>query len=405
MHILVVSTSLPGSGGGANTRNFYLLRSLASKHRISLLAYAGQDELENTAVLQQLRELTHSLKIVEYIRTTSQTKRRQQLLSALQGKSYILQTYMVEGIQQALDEIISNATIDVVLFESVLLAGYQLPSSVSSVIDQHNIEHEILDRTYQGEKGILRRWYNRHESQQLKPVELERCRRADAVVVTSDREQQILQKYLPTQAISTVPNGVDIEMFQQAAGAENQEIPGRIVFTGTMNYYPNTQAALYFARHCWPRIREEVPNATWQIVGKEPPQEIRALAQLPGVEVTGEVPDVRPYLAQAEVTLAPLQIGSGTRLKILEALAMEKAMVSTSIGCEGIAVKGNEHLLIANEPEAFTRAVIELLHSPEQRRKMGAAGRALVEQQYSWQQCGERLLDVLDRLNEKERIC
>ncbi len=404
MHILIVSPNLPGPSGGANTRNYYLLRSLASKHQVSLIAYANHEELSNTTALQRLEQLTYSLKTIPYP-TTAQGKRGRQLFSVLQGQSYILRSYMSEHFQRAIDELAKKVSIDVVLFESVLMAGYRLPSSVRCIIDQHNIEYEILERTSQSEKGRLRRWYNRREGELLKPVELERCHQADAVVVTSEREQQILRKYLPEQFISTVPNGVDIEMFRHVSVENAKEVPGRIVFTGTMNYYPNTNAALYFAQHCWPQIREQVPGATWQIVGKEPPSEIRALGQLPGIEVTGEVADVRPYLTQAEIALAPLQIGSGTRLKILEALAMEKAMVSTSVGCEGIAVVSGEHLLIADEPAAFATAVIELLNNPERRHKMGSAGRTLVEQQYGWQQCGERLLHVLDRLEEKEHIC
>jgi polysaccharide biosynthesis protein PslH len=193
-----------------------------------------------------------------------------------------------------------------------------------------------------------------------------------------------------------VPNGVDVEAFQK--NCSRREVPGRIVFTGTFSYYPNVQAVLLFAQRCWPLIRAQAPLATWQIVGGNPPLEVQRLAELPGVAVTGTVPDVKPYLDAAEVAVAPLQIGSGTRLKILEALSMQKAVVSTSLGCEGLAVVSGEHLVVADEPEAFAQSVVTLLGNPELRATLGANGRTLVEAEYRWEQCGDKLLRVLEGL-------
>ncbi|HEX4714858.1 MAG TPA: glycosyltransferase family 4 protein, partial [Ktedonobacteraceae bacterium] len=154
----------------------------------------------------------------------------------------------------------------------------------------------------------------------------------------------------------------------------------------------------FFAHHCWPLIRARIPSATWQIVGKNPMPEVLQLANVPGVTVTGEVSDTRLYLATASVAIAPLRIGSGTRLKILEAFAMQKAVVSSSIGCEGLAVEAGQHLLVADQPEAFAEAVIALLQQPEKRRELGRAGRALVETAYSWEQCGKHLLQAIEEM-------
>src|SRR5205085_10717683 len=137
------------------------------------------------------------------------------------------------------------------------------------------------------------------------------------------------------------------EMFRK--DGPDCEVLDRIIFTGAMNYYPNIDAVLFFARQCWPLIQAQVPHATWQIVGYNPSPEVLELAKLPGITVTGSVPVVQSYLTQASVAIVPLQIGSGTRLKILEALAMQKAVVSTSIGCEGLSVTLGEHLLVADQ--------------------------------------------------------
>ncbi|HEX8728484.1 MAG TPA: glycosyltransferase, partial [Ktedonobacterales bacterium] len=211
----------------------------------------------------------------------------------------------------------------------------------------------------------------------------------------------LLGKLLPESLIAVAPNGVDLATFSAAPpnGGATEEIADRIVFTGTLGYYPNEQAVLHFAARCWPLIREQVPRATWQVVGSNPPDSVRQLDALPGVTVTGTVPSVQPYLAAASVAVVPLLVGSGTRLKILEALAMRKAIVTTSLGCEGIAITAGQHALIADEPDAFAAAVVRLLREPETRVALGAAGRALVEEQYSWDRCAEPLVRVLEETN------
>src|SRR5947209_3895560 len=141
-----------------------------------------------------------------------------------------------------------------------------------------------------------------------------------------------------------VSNGVDTDAFHK--NNQEQEIANQIIFTGAMSYYPNVDAVLFFAEKCWPLIRARVPAATWLIVGSEPLPEVQKLADLPGVLITGSVPDVKPYLARSAVAIAPLLIGGGTRLKILEALAMQKAVVSTSLGSEGLSVVPGKHLIL-----------------------------------------------------------
>ncbi len=203
-----------------------------------------------------------------------------------------------------------------------------------------------------------------------------------------------LKHFLPEQLVEVIPNGVDIATFIQRDPA--QEIAHRIIFTGRMDYYPNIDAVLFFARKCWPHIHSQVPSASWQIVGKDPPREVRDLAELPGITVTGTVPDVTSYLAEAAVAIAPLQIGSGTRLKILEALAMQKAVVTTSQGCEGLSVTSGEHVIVADQAQEFAQAVVDLMQDSQKRTALGYAGRKLVETAYSWEHCGNRLLEVLE---------
>lgn len=392
MRMLVLCADIPSPTTGANARNYHLLRALASQHTVSCLALVRTYDKQAASAMSSLNELVRTLRVVHCQATYS--NRWQQLLNVVRRKSHLLYFHIVPEVQAALDEILADDTYDAVLFESVLLAGYRLPSGMKIIIDQHNIEYEVLQRTSQYEKMSLRKWYNWQESHLLKQGEIARCRAANLLLVTSERERLLLQKILPKQCPTVVPNGVDTEAFQ---GQDTEHvIPNQIIFTGTMDYYPNVEAVVSFARTCWPLIRAQVPDATWLIVGRNPLPEVQRLADLPGVTVTGSVPDVRPYLAQSAVAIAPLHIGSGTRLKILEAFAMHKAVVTTALGCEGLAVDPGKHALVADTPEAFAEAVMKLLANRLLCTTLGDAGRSLVEAEYQWNKCGARLLQALE---------
>lgn len=398
MKLLVLTPSLPSPTWGAGTRNYYFLKALAARHRVSLLSLVEQRE--EPEQLSHLEPFLHATRCV--VRSAS-SKRSQQLTSLARFRAYSIGSNLLPEVQTALDAFLAEDDYAAVLFESSLVSAYRLPGQVKRIVDQHNVEYELLWRTFRHEAGGWRKWYNGWESRLLKPAEIALCKKADLILTTSAQDQKILELALPTHAIEVVPNGVDVDFFQRPAA---DPVPGQLIFTGAMNYYPNIEAVLTFARFCWPRIREQVPEATWIIAGREPPPEVSDLGNLPGVTVTGSVPDVRPYLASSAVALAPLQIGGGTRLKILEAFAMGRAVVSSSIGCEGLAVVPEEHLLLADRPEEFAQAVVRLLKDAELRDRLGTTGRRLVEEVYSWERCGAQLVRVLEtHVPEREQVC
>jgi polysaccharide biosynthesis protein PslH len=389
MNILVLSFNVPSPQSGASTRNYQVLKMLASQHNCSLLAFqARANKGESTTALEQLAS---PIKLIQW---REPAKRRRQLTSMMLRKSYELQSYFQQEMQEAIDALVARERYDVVLCESVFMAAYRFPKNVKVIIDQHNIEFELKLRTYEQETAWVRRWYNWVEGQLIKTAEIERCRKADAVLVTSERELLMLKRLTPTSVVQVLPNGVDTHNFQKDETLE--EAPGRIIFTGSMEYYPNVQAVLLFAQKCWPLIRAQFPTATWQIVGKNPLPDVLKLAELPGISVIGSVPDMRPYLSQAQVAIAPLLIGGGTRLKILEALAMQKAVVSTSLGCEGLAVTTGKHLMVADQYDQFAKDTVTLLRDAQLRAALGKAGRVLAEGTYSWDHYRASLLRVLD---------
>jgi glycosyltransferase involved in cell wall biosynthesis len=396
MKIIVVSPFFPSLSSGACTRVYHLIKALASEYAVSLLLL-GNGVHEKSDLLEDL-----GLKQIVQVPWDGdvQRKRIHQALTVLRGRSFVLDSYQGGALQNALDDLFAKDHYDAVLFESVFTAGYRTPQGARVIIDEHNLEYELQYRTYQQEKSLVRKWYSWWESRQIKPVELERCRNAQLVFVTSDREAEILRSLLPETTITVVPNGVDVVAFGQVG--HEQEVPDRIVFTGAMDYYPNLDAVLYFAQECWPLIRASVPTATWQIVGKNPPAAVMELADAPAISVTGTVPDVKPYLAAATIAIAPLRIGSGTRLKILEACAMGKAVVSTSIGCEGLGAVSGKHLIVEDQPDRLAESIVRLLRDTQRRISLGVGARALAET-FTWSRSAGRAICGIKQATAPQR--
>lgn len=393
MHILVVMRNAPTPTTGAHTRNLALLRALCQVSQVTLLIVADDVEGE-TETARALEGQVAALRVVPA--APFRLKRLYQLAGLLLKQPSIVWRYSSPALGRALRQLLVEEAFDAVYFEGIMVAGHAAELRSCVIIDEHNLEWELLQRSAERAPTRLRRVFNQRESDALRRVELATLARADLVVVTSEREEVILKGLLPKATVAVAPNGVDVDAFSpQGASAE---IPGRVVFTGAMDYHPNEQATLMFAEQCWPTIRSARLDATWYIVGANPPASVRRLGELPGVTVTGAVPETRSYLAAAQVALAPLLVGGGTRLKILEALAMGKAMVSTSIGCEGLALVPGEHLLVADEPQALAQAVIDTLNDADLRARLGAAGREAVARAYGWERSGRALQAALDAL-------
>ncbi|HEX8728230.1 MAG TPA: glycosyltransferase [Ktedonobacterales bacterium] len=394
MNTLLVMRNAPTPTTGANMRNLALLRALCQISAVSLLIIAD-DVPRETQRAEAVRPLVATQVIVPATRAS--LKRLYQLAGVLLNRPSMVWLNSSAAAASALDRLVARGGFDVVYFEGIAVTGHAPRSGPALVIDEHNLEWELLERSAVQATSPLRRLQNARESRALRRYELDMLGRADLVIVTSERERDALAELLPGQRVCVVSNGVDIERFTPPDA--QAEIAGRVVFTGTMDYHPNEQAARFFAEQCWPLVRAARPDASWAIVGANPPDSVWRLADdAAGVIVTGSVPDTRAYIAQAQVTVAPLLVGGGTRLKILEALAMGKAMVATSLGAEGLHLTPDEHLLIADQPAAFAQAVVRALDDAALRARLGAAGREAVVRQYSWESSARALQQALRSL-------
>jgi glycosyltransferase involved in cell wall biosynthesis len=288
-------------------------------------------------------------------------------------------------------------------FDSVQVEGVHLVSYIPLlraarrkpliIADWHNIESEIMWR-YSEKTSFARRLYAQRTAKLIENMELKLLRECDIHVVCSLREQSKLLERVPNARIEIVGNGVDVAHFTEAARNPANTERRDILFVGSMDYHANIEAALEFARDAWPAVRASHPDFRFVIVGRNPPQQIRDLAARPGIVVTGTVDDTRPWYRSALAVVVPLRTGSGTRLKILEAMAAGVPVVSTRLGAEGLNVHDGENILLAETAAEMRQGVDLLSQSPERWQALAAAGHALVEREYDWKSLGQRLFEV-----------
>jgi polysaccharide biosynthesis protein PslH len=388
MRLLALTSDLPyPPTWGAAIRNYQFLKGLASRHQVLLLTYADP---RRAADVHEL-EATTGIAVRAVPWEPQGRKRLTQLRSVFGKGSHLGGRFHQPAVQAAIGRSLAEQHFDAILLEGSLLGRFEFAPGVPIVLDEHNIEYEVLARTYKTERSPVRKAFGFVEFRKFRREEQAAWRRASHVVFTSDRECEAMRRDGGTAPTSTVPNGVDVGYLQPSpAPAERTNI----LFTGRIDYRPNTDAVLYFCRDVLPIVRRQRPDAVFTVAGSSVPREVQRLAG-PRIEITGQVADVRPYWRRAAVTVAPIRFGGGTRLKVVEAMAMGRPVVSTSLGCEGIDAVPGEHLLLADSPRDFADAVTRLLADPALAGALAARGRALVEARYDWSRLAGRLEAVV----------
>jgi glycosyltransferase involved in cell wall biosynthesis len=278
-------------------------------------------------------------------------------------------------------ELVAAQSFDLLVCDFVQMArnALGLPGA-AKLLFEHNVEAQIFERHARTDKGRLRRRFMAYQAGKMRAFEGWAGRQFDAVVAVSHQDKHVFERDYGWRHVQTIDTAVDTDFFRPREGVEQAD---QIVFVGSLDWLPNQDGLTFFARSIWPLIRAKKPSARFQIVGRNPSDEIIELGRIEGIEVIGTVPDTRPWLAQAAVVAVPLRIGGGTRIKIFEAMAMGKAVVSTSLGAEGLPVTSGQDLLIADQPEQFAAAVLVLLERPQERRRLAVLARKLVEENYS----------------------
>jgi len=392
---------------GAKLRNYHLARVLAEHAQITLLAFVDDK--------QSLADLENLYAQVIAVRRDRDYTVSKILRGALGSTPLPVLNYTTDSMKQTLERVLNEQDFDLVQVESVHLMAY-LPTIRAArnrplaVCDWHNIESELMQRYSEREPSLLRRAYARKTARLMGDFEKRAMHEFDAHIVVSERDAERLRSLNSAASVFVIENGVDTayysdEQIEQAHAAlrvqhARNESPNRnrIVFVGSMDYHANVDGVAGFARDVWPRLRDRQPELVFTIVGRDPLPQLRELTRIPGVEVTGTVDDVRPYYREALASVVPLNIGGGSRLKILEAMAAGVPVVSTSLGAEGLKVQHGQNILIADTGEQLVESISSVVENANLRKQLSEGGRTLVTSRYDWSALGENLFEIYQQL-------
>jgi glycosyltransferase involved in cell wall biosynthesis len=391
---------------GAAIRNWHLIAGLAARdHDVDLLTFGSGEE----EVPEPLSDACRRVAVVPLPRRQLRDRMRTLALTRLPDMARRLWS---PAFAQRLSAMLAEERYDWVQVEGIEMAPYAheiLTTGARAerprwLFDEHNAEYLLQQRAFQADLTASGRLpiagYSLVQWQRLRRYELAACRAADAVVTVSDADRAALLSLDPGLPVTVVPNGVDLDEWDLRVAGRDRDadrlnaVGPLVVFDGTMDFRPNVDAVIWFVREIWPLIRRDVPLAQFAIVGRNPTARVRALEGERGVVVTGAVPDTRPWVATAAVYVVPIRVGGGVRLKVLQALAMQRPLVSTRLGCEGITVTDDVDVLLADDAATFAWAVTHLLRQPERARELGRAARRLAAL-YSWDRIVPQLEAVL----------
>lgn len=393
MRLLWLTSLLPfplDTGGKQVT--FHWVRRLAQRgHRLTLVSCREEGELPPQAL--------PGVELASPPRSgQGHRKQRLAIRGLFAGQPLALAKYWDPRRAAWLEKLLHERTFDVVHLDHLHMSSYGLQLQEVSpgpiVLTLHNVESALWSQAAEAFRHPLRRALLRSQARKLRETERVALTRFDLIHTLSPLDAQQLRARLPTAQVIAIPPGVEL-----GPCVPEREEAGRVVFVGTMAWWPNAAGLRWLCRAVWPIVRRRLPEARLDVVGGELPGRLARSAP-PGVHVCGRVPDVGPYLARAQVVVVPLLHGSGVRIKLLEALAWGKAVVSTPLGAQGLEVESGEHLWIEEDAEAFAERVIALLRDPTERQRLGRQGRALVRARYRWERGAAALEQAYQRLLE-----
>jgi polysaccharide biosynthesis protein PslH len=393
----------PNRGDRIRTCNF--LRHIATRADVWLGCLADEPVSDDT--WQSLRDICHQVAIVP---VEPRMRWVRAGVSFLTGRTISEGAFASPRLKRIVSEWTAQKSFDSALCSSSALAPYlQIPD-----LDQTPRHVELIDVDsekwfdYAKASGVIKRGIFHLEGRRLRQLEGGISDWASGITVVSEPEAALYRAFRSDGPIEPIPNGVDVDYFTPEAGSVDGIMPAAssqsgCVFVGALDYKPNIDGIIWFARNVWPQIHRQHPDQNLSIVGREPVADVQKLAEIPGVDVVGTVPDVRPYLSRAAVAVVPLHIARGVQNKVLEALAMAKAVVASPDPLVGLRVEDGVQLFKAVEAEQWVSCVTRLLDDAQLRHDVGVAGQAYVTAHHRWEQCLEPLMRFLHLENSESR--
>ncbi len=388
MKVLFLTPRLPlPADTGAKTRTLNLLKGVAARNDVTLLSFYFE---ENDKGVDYLKGLGLDIRLINM-------KEPFKPYSIFSRRPYAVDKYRSGLMADKIRSLLNTEKFNLIHFDHLHMGQYlDYTNGLPSVLDEHNVESILLDRCAPREHNSIKRLLFKSQSRKMADIERRLVKRASRCLTVSESDRDALSDLSGrSSGIEVVPNGVDTDYFNTQYPILNTQYKDAVVFTGSMDWLPNIDAVKYFSREILPLIWKEKADMKFYIVGRNPAKELNMLTTNDDrIIITGTVDDVRPFIAKSKVFVAPLRIGGGTRLKILEAMSMERAVVSTSLGAEGIKYTDGMNILIADDPRDFAGHLLSLLEDGNRAREIGMQARKLVCERYDWNIITKRLDEV-----------
>jgi glycosyltransferase involved in cell wall biosynthesis len=385
VHILFVTPNLPIPTSSARVRPFNLIKQLATRHQVSVLSFIQPSEY---SMLEVLEPYCWRIELVPLggFRHLGKWRNRVQgwLLLLLGRRPRALYTFPVKMMREPLRNMVQTSDLDIVHFEQLYLAELRSEArQLPAVLGEQNVEFQVIKNLQKASFNPIHKIRDELSWRKMYAFERRWIQQFPVCLAVSEQDARLFRQVSGDTEVHVVTNGVDNQAFSPQ-GSELGRRADNVLFFGTLNYGPNRDGIKWFCQDVWPMIRRTKPDVELEIVGIDPPPDVMALGELPGVKVTGFVPDIRQKLWSAALSIAPLRWGGGTRLKIIEALAAGCPVVSTSAGVEGLDLEDGEEILVADTADTFAQAVVDLLQHPSKRAELSAAGQRSVAAEYDW---------------------
>lgn len=408
MKILWLSHLIPyPPKAGVLLRCYHLIHELSKYHSVDLLSFIQRDFMASffpsyaEGIKESMEVLSSYCGKVQFVPIPSESQYRGKHLLALTSlfrrDPYTINWLKSKVFYDDLKLFLREERYDMVHFDTISLCPYKgLIQGVPTVIDHHNIESDMMLRRASNEKNVLLKSYYWQEGLRLRKYEKKHCHLFDLNITCSALDSQRLLQADGNICVKEIPNGVDLRYFKPS---NSVSVPNTLVFVGSMNWYPNIEAMQFFLVHIWPLIKKRVPDCVMHIVGANPPDHIKKFSlNDKNIQVHGFVEDVRPFIERAAVYICPIRDGGGTKLKLLDAFAMKKAVVAHPVACEGINAQPDRDVLFAESPEDFVEKICMLFADSKLRQVLGENARRMVGADYSFEKIGKRLSGIYEEL-------
>lgn len=405
MNVLFLSQIVPyPPHGGVLQRGYNIIREIGKYNKVHLMAFVHPEYLGTPEKLEEAKEhLGRFCASVEFFTLWPKKSTLHKLVAFSAGffypQPFSILAHRSSALEGRIESVLKETAIDIIHVDTIGLARYFQPKlNIPTVLTHHNIESTLMARRAEVESNGFARFYVGLQAKRLRAYERSQSPRFSSNLMMSEVDEQELLKMAPAAKTAIIPNGVDTTYFTPRSDPQMNAV----IYTGGMNMFANKDAVMHFIKDVWPIVRAKTPDAIFYVVGQDPPPELLEIGQRDSsIRVLGFVDDIRPYVAKSAVYVVPLRVGGGTRMKVLDSLAQGKAIVSTSVGCEGIEVTNELNIYIEDQNERFANRIIELFQNPTRRSELGIEARKLAVDKYGWESIGKTLQKTYEQVARK----